>query len=643
MMRAIFAILLAFEIFALANRGGAPLLSYLILTGAIFVVVCLAIFFRRKLKLSVNVPIILYVLFFACFLLSIVFALTPQYGFSELLLYADAGILFFIISNSEIDEKSLKYFSVALISLAVVDTLIGYFIYTKTAFPRFTGTFIDLAEPYVSTGNDFANFLLLILPLSLAHFFKKHERVITTILSGLAFSILFSGFLLSFSRGAWLSFFAAAILLAVWIFIQRKKNHEYVGVKKIVLRIAATIVLVVLLTGGLQFVRSQQFETLSLTKKLLFQADEGAASASERMEYWQAAAQIIKDRPILGGGVMSFKYLFPQYQKTFGINTEYPHSFFFRIGVENGIFALAFLIAFLVAAAGAILKFLRKNPWHLVLPFSFGGLMAIGHHLIDVNFTSLTFAFFALFIAIGFSFANRKKNIQKTARFGQVWLYSILVGSIILLVLGAHEAFYNIDFKKGRTELADGKLNEAIIHLERAQKLIFPRDAANYLVDAYEDQYKKTADKKWREKEKDLLLKNINYPFFGDAAMVSRLVEITCEEQHCKDMGKMASFALQLDSQNRLKYYYQAFIVAQKTGRLPPFGLKTKVKEILAQYVEILKENRHLTVLTDNPQYAPKLYEIFNMPKEKEKLDKIWFEELVKFTTKYGALKQQVL
>ena len=46
-------------------------------------------------------------------------------------------------------------------------------------------------------------------------------------------------------------------------------------------------------------------------------ADEGGASASERAEFWEGAASLIKDRPLLGGGVGSFKYLFPKYQRTF--------------------------------------------------------------------------------------------------------------------------------------------------------------------------------------------------------------------------------------------------------------------------------------------------------------------------------------
>ena len=312
MVRLSIVLLLVFQIFAVFfNRGGGPLLSHLVLTGTVFATVCLCFIFRRKLNFKFGLPAVFYFLFLLFFIISLFASVTPQFGLAELLLFVNAGILFVIFSSLEISEKDLRVLKIGLIIIAVINVLIGFFIYTKTAFPRFTGTFVDLKEPYTSFGNDFANWLIFILPLAIEQFFHKHKRFTTTLVFGLTVTILFSGFLLSFSRAAWLSLLAVAVLAVGW-FLANK--IQILNARTVLLKAIAIIILTVLLVNGLQSIRSWRFETISLYEKLTFQADEGGASASERIQFWEGAVKLIKDKPYFGSGVLSFKYLYPKYQ-----------------------------------------------------------------------------------------------------------------------------------------------------------------------------------------------------------------------------------------------------------------------------------------------------------------------------------------
>lgn len=639
MIRIFLGLILAVEIFALGNRGGGPLLSYLFLTGITFLVVCIAFLFRDKLQLQFRFVHLAYTLFFLFFLLSLVISLTPGYDLAELLLFANFGILLFIFSGLKISERDLHWFSLSLIALATIDTLIGYFIYTQTPFARFAGTFIDLNEPYTSFGNDFANFLLLILPVAIWQFFRKHKRVTTVLVLGIATAVLFSGFILSFSRGAWVSFDIVFITGLVWLFLHRRKTKFSIPSKNFGLRITGVIFLTIFLVNGLQWTRSQKFQTVPLFKKVAFQSDEGTASASERIQFWKGAAKLIGEQPLFGTGVLSFKYLYPKYQPTFGANWDHPHNLFLKFGVENGIFAMFFFALFLVSVAAMMLRFLRKRFWHPCIWFLFGALGAFGHNLIDVNFIVANFTLFIIFIALGLGLSAQRAGgeIQNS----NLSLRPIFIISFFLLLFAIHEAFYNIDFKRGRAALATGKINEAATLFERTKNLFFERDLGHYLALVYQKKYEETKDPIWRAKEVDLLNEAAKTTI--DASIPSRLGLTLLEEKSWTASESMFEKALVLDPQNRLRYYYDLVYIQRLRGKPISPALREKILVLLDQYKTALRENRHITILTDNPNFASKLYEFLELKKEQEKFNAIWFQELLKFSTTFGKIQKPIL
>lgn len=644
MIRIFFFLILALEIFALANRGGGPLLSHLFLTGITFLAVIACMVFRDECRPKCGFIGLGYGLFFLAFLISLAVSKTPGYSLAPLLLFANLGILFFMVSGLKISERHLQWFSIGLIGLAVIDTLIGYFIYTQTPFPRFAGTFIDLKEHHASFGNDFANFLLLILPLSLWQFFKKHRRFTTTLATGFAAAVLISGFVLSFSRGAWLSLFAAAVIAAIWAFLQRRRIKPAVSARTAFSRGIALFVISILLINSLQFTRGKKFQATPLLKKITFQADEGSASAGERLQFWKGALKLIGERPMLGSGILSFKYLYPKYQPSFGANWDHPHNIFLKIGVENGLFALVFFALFLIGIAVVLLQFLWRKPWHPSLPFILGGLGAFGHNLVDFNFIVSNFTLFMVFLALAISFpvSDRQSPIPNSSlRF-----FSIAV--LFLFLLALHEGFYNIDFKRGRAALAAGNLDAAASLLENPKKLFFERDLANYLALAYRKKFEATNDPIWRARETDLLAGIVSKTAHAsagtaDASLVFRLGELALEQKSFEKAEQLFKRAIGMDPANRLRYYYELVRVKQIRKVRIETALREKILALLQEYRSILPKNRHFTVLTDNPAYASKLFEFFGLKKEQTEFDAMWFQELLKFSAMYGKIQKPLL
>lgn len=627
MINLIFSAVFLIEVFALANRGGGPLLSHLFLTGITFLLVMAAFFRSRELHPKLRFAEVSFIVFFLFFAVSLLFAVTPGYGLAEFLLFANGFMLFSLISWSSISEKQLRFFTDALIALAAAVTLIGFFIYTRTSFPRLAGTFIDLEQPYTSFANDFGNFLLLILPLAAWRLSQRHQRKSTTALHTLATGVLLTGLVLCFSRGAWISAFVLIVIIVGWWIFYRRPIP-----KEVFIRAFAAVLVTVLCVNALQLVRSQQFETTRLLQKVGFQADEGTASAVERVAFFKGAVRIIADRPFLGAGVLGFRFLFPQYQQKFGINWDHPHNIFLKIGVENGLIALVFFFIFLLAVGIRGLRFFAHHPWHASFPLALGALGSLGHNLIDVNYIVANFTLFMVFLGI----------VRASARGEEAWypqrgwpLSALAIWSVMLLLLGLHEGWYNIDFKRGRAALAAGEVDQAVAQLERTQKLFFDRDVSQFLAEAYGKKYEATKAPEWKEKAISLLEHEVLRSH--DAAVFARLGNWYMKDEKFAEAEAQFRQAIALDPQNQLAYYYKFFDAARKQGKPDDEAVKNRTLELLNEAAGVIKYNRHITVLSDNPLYASKLYGLFGMTEAQEEFDALWWDELLKFTLKYGA------
>ena len=640
-------------LFVTLHRGGIPLLSHVIFVAGVLFVVFFGLLGvdrtekERPLGLVVSC---LFFLFFASFILSFFNSIGVNYGVSEFFLFGSALILFTAIQRIRFTEGQREILFKGILYIAFISTFVGIFYYIRLSFNRFTGTFINPAEDYNGFPNAYGNFLLFILPLSV-YFTATVKRVGERLVQGILLAFFIGGFVLSFSRGAWISLFSVLIffcMYASWkkLFLQ-KEFWKSAGVAAIFITVG------IFMAIGLNQARAHNYEINTIGQKASLAADEGSSSTNERLEFWRTSLNIIKDYPFTGTGPGSFKFIYPRYQQTFGMVSDHPHNVFLKLAVENGLIT-AGLFSMLVLA---MLMLVFKNGLY-ASPLFWGVLGGFLHNNVDynLNFAStqiLLWAFLGLLIG---QISDVPSALSLKMPKKKTVLIGITFASFILFLIAGHETYYNKIFRDGRASLEAGNFTEAIPLLEDSLPLIWDRDLPLSLASAYAgvgDSVRAA-----EAMEEHALSKSIqnaaHVNFYGELIEKGNLASacdkfpfaiganIFVEDVENSCAASIFLQALRYDPQNNLRYHYNF----ARTGGLNA----TKMEELLEMYEDQLSKNAHLTILTENPKYASSLYDLLIanagpeqktiLNEKKKKFQEVWLMEQLKFSLKYsGASK----
>lgn len=225
--------------------------------------------------------------------------------------------------------------------------------------------------------NSLGAYLVFNLSLLLAMLVSAKERISKISLFFLM-ALLQICLFLSFSRGSWIGFMAALILM---LFLSPKVNK--------LVNIFVVFILVCLFIPGIReramFIFSPQGDT-------------------DRIQVWKGTFKMIKEHPFLGMGIGTYMDYFQKYvMKAF---IQYAHNCYLQIWAETGIFALLSFILFV----GSILhkgikslKFEDDNAF-ILLGFicAFSGTLV--HLFFDNHLYSLQLSFLFWFM-VGFIMA----------------------------------------------------------------------------------------------------------------------------------------------------------------------------------------------------------------------------------------------
>lgn len=179
----------------------------------------------------------------------------------------------------------------------------------------------------------FAGFLILLFPVFLSLLFNKRWKkwFIISILGLILFNIIFTY--------AWFEFASLVIGLFIFWFFMRKYGNEYKQEK-----LFLTISVVLLFLFG--FYRLVKIFPLESQQAIKF-----------RKATYSSTLEMIKDKPVLGSGIGTFKIVYPVYRRPEIImiegrsNTETDHSEneFLDLWSEEGIIGLSIFVWFLFA------------------------------------------------------------------------------------------------------------------------------------------------------------------------------------------------------------------------------------------------------------------------------------------------------
>jgi len=180
---------------------------------------------------------------------------------------------------------------------------------------------------------------------------------------GQFFLVVFLGlsFLFTFSRGGWIGFIAAVLLI---LFLSRKW--------KVILPVIFIFILLVSLVPAIR-------------ERAIFTFQAGGDS--NRFSMWKGAWAMIKENPFLGKGLGTFMAYFPKY--TVGLGIQYAHNSFLQIWAESGVFSLLSLLNFLTLVLWQGVKSFRKSQDYFILGLLCAIFGFLVHSLFDNHLYSL--------------------------------------------------------------------------------------------------------------------------------------------------------------------------------------------------------------------------------------------------------------
>ncbi len=484
-------LVLALLVSSVLWRGGKSLDMTWMLTG---VAVCVSFIWHcdyrnrsREISALLWVAVIAFsMLSFAAFFTST----TKNYGLDEVMRTASFGLLFlWVIRHVKHPEHGGKFLSQFLRVFSVTVLMacgVGILVYTLQPVNRFVGTFFDFRFHTDYWPNAWADFLLLAWPIVLYSVFSgfrlDRESLRSRcefLLRAAVFGMVIGCLLLSYSRGALLAFL---FQLAVWALVLYRALHPQFPVRKVLppALIVGSIALLFFL--GLNALRGAAFDVQDVSEKVTFTASEGGSSVTERVQFWTQALQLSAQKPLVGWGPYSFRFVQPELQSDVLATSDHAHNVVLKILMERGIAATVLFLLLLGTLLFFAIKMLVVRGFEGDVPiFSLHVFLVLGlvgtlfHNLIDFNmqFVGISLPFWLLLgILITFLDVSTLRTVPASiARFVEVSI------AVLLLVTLLYEGTFLAVSSLGRRAEAAGNPHVALLWYESASRWeFFTRD-----------------------------------------------------------------------------------------------------------------------------------------------------------------------
>lgn len=533
------------------------------------------------------------------------------FGYKDLILFASMNFVVFTVATIPWAKVHLRFLFRILCAVAFLFTAYGIYRYIYFPFDRVIGPFlIDSGHVQQLFPNAFAFFLILIIPIQILYLFNQassQQFTIRKLYFYISSVVIFAAFFLVFSRS---SLIALLVMSIVFIFLQLTsaiKNKKFFRGRAI-----QSLLLIFLISfvsiSFINLARSYNYDISDFEKHLDLDASENTTSFFDRFDYQEVGIRLSLEYPLFGIGTNNFQYFYPKYQAVPLLATN-PHNFLVRIASETGL--PSFLCAILFFGFVIYYYFREKN--NIEQKFYVGSLgfalLASGiQNSIDyiIDFI-LNIVILGVFTAL---FISRFPVPKKT--FSKYWkTFSIITVVLFLLVISVvsvHEFNANRWVAKAQDALAEKDYLAAAGYYETvSDKRWFKEDfqikSANmYKMLSENRRLTGEEEKKWLESAEKAI--NISphsdrsWNVYGEALYALGFYEKAYE---------VYGTALSIDPNNHLEYYGNLMLSKWKKGDLKQEDIN-KLKEHLAIYSELLKNNPYLLTNSDNHLHAENMY-----------------------------------
>lgn len=473
-------------------------------------------------------------------------------------LFILAAIFYLVINFVREEQDIKKILNIILMSGAAI-AVFGILQYMGALNKEWWDNPGFLSATYVNH-NHFAGLMELLAPLSIGMILIE-KQMAKKVFYVYIFLILAAAFILSMSRGGWISLSISMLFMAC--VISRKGRARFVML--IIGLFLVTFFIFVLNTvdTGLLFKRVSSYRELDF---------------SGRVEIWKGTLGIIKDNLFSGTGPGTFIYNFQKYRPQ-GLNmlVNYAHNDYLQVASETGIFGLLAMIfiIFKIIAKGLNTHRIATSSFKVWMPLALvTGVLGMAIHGVgDFNFyIPANVILFTVFSAIIFNINSMKEKgtkviIARTALSAYRILKTILISGILVFIIftGAcltAEIYYNASEKAVMRD----DLNSAELCLKKSI-IFYPLNYQFYykLAALYGEESSAASDTALCLKKAEMEYKKAlrfndtdSWVWLGLANVYYRLYQISPLEYKFRDMaGTSYRMALKLDPAN--SHYMKMF------------------------------------------------------------------------------------
>ncbi|MBA7465103.1 Photosystem I assembly protein Ycf3 [subsurface metagenome] len=318
---------------------------------------------RYKLvKSGLNYPVIAFIIACTISLLSSIDIYISLYSLFTIILLAG---LYVLVPNVIRGRKQIRkiMFSLIFVSGLISIYSIGQYLGTDLLNLKAVGSG-SISGPFENR-NVLASFLVFTMPVSAGFLFEKISKKLK-IMVGLVMIITLIALIYTRTRGAWVGFIGAmAFFAGAKLMIERgmKKIFKSLFSKKSLIIISLMVICLGLL------IRYDYRKDGSFTKKFLSIADLKNPATRHRFVMWRTGIDIIKEHPLLGTGMGTFKKIHPKYQSKYLRTKKYGrfeglsrfvHNDYLEITANTGMLGLGTFLWLIVTLYWTGLKRLKQ-------------------------------------------------------------------------------------------------------------------------------------------------------------------------------------------------------------------------------------------------------------------------------------------
>lgn len=420
--------------------------------------------------------------------ISSIVGVNKNLAIAETLKYINYGVLIILAKRLVNGFERLNKLLIALVSAGVLVVFIGIGSALETF--QYNGAFSQgMMSSTLQYHNAFGAYCLAILPLIyvLSNQFTGKNKLI---LNAAGF-IMFFGFILSYSRGAWVLLPVIGFIYYLLVPIQWKKGfitnllsnasgfllvlHPFTNVLNKETKAVGWlwVVLGIGVSVGIYYASDKFLEKLNINSKIytyiipamvivlaftsiifmdsilkvlpaelaqrMGSISLGTDTVTERTVFYEDAMKIVKDYPIFGAGGGGWSTLYPYYQ-TYGYVSSQAHNYYMQLWIEVGTVGLImFATMFLFYLAYCIQQY-RNSKDEATKAYQVGIFSAcltiLVHSTIDFDL-SLSAMAFLIWGLIGAQLSMTQEHIWIEKTYQKSYPYAAAGAVIVLLLLAS--------------------------------------------------------------------------------------------------------------------------------------------------------------------------------------------------------------